>query len=103
MQQQEIADLLHTHFGSSAGYDPKNAQQLAGTIASAVGSVSQASGATPNAHPSSGQQQCYAKCAQERDIELAAAAKLGYPAGTIAAAAAIMKFNACRHACDQHP
>lgn len=102
MQQQEIADLLHTHFGTSTGYDPQKGQQLAGAIASAVSSVSQAAGATPNAHPTSGQQQCYAKCAQERDIALAAAAKLGYPAGAIAAAAAIMNFNACRHACDQH-
>ncbi|HEV7179561.1 MAG TPA: hypothetical protein VGN11_06800, partial [Candidatus Baltobacteraceae bacterium] len=103
MQQSEIQDLLVQHFSGTSGFAPEHAQELSSALASVSSAVANIAGATANLQPTSKQSACYAKCEQTRNASLAAAARLGWPAGSIAAAAAVMQFNACRHSCDQSP
>lgn len=102
MQANQIQDLLQQHFGSQPGFDAGGAQHIATTLATASAVLAQQAGAAAVTQPTAAQQQCYARCQQTRDASLAAAALEGWPAGTIAAAAAITAFNACRHQCDQN-
>lgn len=102
MQANQIQDLLQQHFGSQAGFDPNGALQVATALATTSAVLTQQAGGTTVTQPNAAQQQCYAQCQQTRDAALAAAALKGWPAGAIAAAAAIMGFNACRHQCDQN-
>lgn len=101
MQANQIQDLLQQHFGGQPGFDANAAQHVATSLATASAVVAQQAGAAPVAQPTAAQQQCYAKCQQTRDAAMAAAALKGWPVGAIAAAAAVMAFNACRHQCDQ--
>lgn len=103
MQANQIQDLLQQHFGGQPGYDAIGAQHVATSLATASAVIAQQAGTASVTQPSPAQQQCYAQCQQARDAALAAAALRGWPAGSIAAAAAVMAFNACRHQCDQKP
>lgn len=100
MEANDVNALLHKHFGSVDGFDANGANQLASTVATASSAIAQHAHVSPNTSPTPEQQACYATCQKTRDEALAAAALKGWPGGTIAAAAAIFAFNACRHSCD---
>jgi hypothetical protein len=102
MDEQDLSQLLIRTFSGCDGFEVDGVQKLATELASSSGVVASLAGAKAAASaPDEKQKACYAKCEQERDAALFTAAKLGWPAGSIAAAAAVMQFNACRHSCDQ--
>jgi hypothetical protein len=103
MDPNEIQGLFKQHFGQQPGFDANAAQQVSTALAAATSTIAQTTGSGANNNPTPTQQQCYATCQATRDAALAAAAAQGWPMGVVAAGAAIMAFNACRHNCDQNP
>lgn len=101
MQQSDIRSLLQTHFENVPGFDGAKADTISSLLATTTQQLLQQSGAAAVQNPTPTQQQCYSQCQITRDAALAEAALKGWPGGTIAAAAAIFAFNACRHQCDR--
>jgi hypothetical protein len=99
MQPDELHQLFKTTFGQNPKYDDTQALAVAHGMSTAI----RATAPPAAAQPSAGEQACYTQCRKTRDAALADAAAKGWPVGPFAAATAIAAFNACRHACDQHP
>lgn len=99
--REESLAALKQHLGSVAGYSPDTAARIADASTAHSQNLLNIAGQTRSVtDPTADQQACYAKCEQDRDADLAAAAAKGFPGAWLAAGAAILKFNACRAGCD---
>jgi len=101
MEERDLSELLVRTFSGCDGFEVDGVQRLATELATASAGVARVAGVKAGAATDAKRKACYDKCEQVRDAALFEAAKLGWPAGSVAAAAAVMQFNACRHACDQ--
>ena len=101
MEEQALSELLIRTFSGCDGFEVDGVQRLAEELATASAGVARVAGINSASTSDAKHKACYEKCEQARDAALFEAAKMGWPAGSIAAAAAVMQFNACRHACDQ--
>ncbi|HXM18323.1 MAG TPA: hypothetical protein VN934_05875 [Candidatus Tumulicola sp.] len=97
----ELTQDLKTHFASTPGYDEQAVQKFAENSYAYITAIPAPAKAPAKHIPDEKQTACYKKCAGEKVIALAAAARLGWPAGAIAAAKAVVDFNACRARCDR--